>query len=533
MKLLPTRRFAFVGQGQTVINAVAFASGLGMLLLGYDQGVMAGLIGSEGTPFSNTFNNPDATTLGIMVAIYEIGCFFGAVFSFSRGDYYSRRTCMVIGIIVMAIGAAVQTAAFNMGQLIAGRIITGLGNGLNFSTIPTWASEISGHEERGRIAAFNGWLIIWGVVIAYWVDYGCANYVTDMQFRFPIALQILFGLLMALMVIFLPESPRWLIAQGRDAEAKAVLDWITPRPKDNPDDHEAAVHKLYGSIIHTREVEKRIEGDVTFSELFHGGKMQNWRRMALCAGIMAFQQLSGINLLTYYISYVLENSVGLDRNLSLLIGGFNGLEYLVAAMIPMWTIEKIGRRKLLLLSASGQTISMCILSGAIWYVTEKPDDPASYGMGILAVACFFLFNTFYAQGFLAIPFFYPAEITNLRTRSRGVSLSVMSNWIFTFLVVMITPVATANIGWRTYVIFAVLNAAFIPMIYLFLPETAGLSLEALDNIFDCGGITRGALNKTHRRRMLEMSNKIEQENPEFLESCKKSAEMIAVERLDN
>ena len=117
-------------------------------------------------------------------------------------------------------------------------------------------------------------------------------------------------------------------------------------------------------------------------------------------------------------------------------------------MIPMWTIEKIGRRKLLLLSASGQTISMCILSGAIWYVTEKPDDPASYGMGILAVACFFLFNTFYAQGFLAIPFFYPAEITNLRTRSRGVSLSVMSNWIFTFLVVMITPVATANIGWR-------------------------------------------------------------------------------------
>ncbi|KAJ4992481.1 sugar transporter [Stagonosporopsis vannaccii] len=523
MKLLPTRRFAFVGQGQAVINAVAVASGLGMLLLGYDQGVMAGLIGSAGTPFSNTFKNPDATSLGLMVAIYEIGCFFGAMFSFVRGDYYSRRTCIVLGVIVMAIGATVQTTAYTMGQLIAGRIVTGLGNGLNFSTIPTWASEISGHDERGRIAAFNGWLIIWGVVIAYWVDYGCAHYVTDMQFRFPIALQILFGLLMALMVVFLPESPRWLIAKGRDAEAKAVLDWITPRSENAEEPHEVTIQNLCSSIIHAREVEKSAEGDVTFAELFHGGKMQNWRRMALCVGIMAFQQLSGINLLTYYISYVLENSVGLSRNLSLLIGGFNGLEYLFAAMIPMWTIEKIGRRKLLLISASGQTVSMTILSAAIWYVTKYENGSGSYAMGIVAVACFFLFNTFYAQGFLAIPFFYPAEITNLRTRSRGVSLSVMSNWIFTFLVVMITPVATTNIGWRTYVIFAVLNASFIPMIYFFLPETTGLSLEALDNIFDCDGITRGVLNKQHRRRMIEISSQLDnssdmKESPVFEET---------------
>lgn len=155
-----------------------------------------------------------------------------------------------------------------------------------------------------------------------------------------------------------------------------------------------------------------------------------------------------INLLTYYISYVLENSVGLDRHTSLLMGGFNGLEYLVASAIPIWTIERFGRRKLLLFSASGQTVSMAILSGAIWYVTSNPEGAASRGMGILAVACFFLFNTCYAQGFLAIPFFYPAEITTLRTRSKGVSISVMSNWLFTFLVVMITPICTANIGWR-------------------------------------------------------------------------------------
>ncbi|KAF6789670.1 sugar transporter, partial [Colletotrichum musicola] len=409
MRFLRSRRYGFLGQGQSVMNTAAVAAGFGMLLLGYDQGVMAGLIGSEGTPFSNTFKNPDAATLGIMVgecfvpalrasqnlirilriAIYEIGCFVGAGFSFFWGENFSRRTCMIWGVLVMFVGAALQTAAMNMGQLIAGRVITGLGNGLNFSTIPTWASEVSGLEERGRVAAFNGWLIIWGVVIAYWTDYACASYTTDMQFRFPIALQILFGLIMLVMVLFLPESPRWLVSRGYDDEAKEVLDWITPRAKEKGTEQIEVVEQTYRSIIQARELEKEAEGKFSYAELFHGGAGQNWRRMALCAGIMACQQLSGyasifsntggqpllticldsINLLTYYISYVLQNSVGLDRHTSLLVGGINGIEYLVAAIIPIWTIERFGRRKLLLLSACGQTISMAILSAALWFIT--------------------------------------------------------------------------------------------------------------------------------------------------------------------
>ncbi|KAF5542768.1 sugar transporter [Fusarium phyllophilum] len=513
MRFLPTRRYGFLGQGRSVINTSAVAAGFGMLLLGYDQGVMAGLIGSEGTPFSNTFKDPDAATLGLMVAIYEIGCFVGAGFSFVWGENFSRRTCMIWGVLVMIVGSTLQTVSMNMSQLIAGRIVTGLGNGLNFSTIPTWVSEISGLEERGKVAAFNGWLIIWGVVIAYWTDYGCASYTSDLQFRFPIGKNLWRS----------PEKtpsrvPPWLVSQGYDTEAKAVLEWITPKNKTLTEAaHSGAVEAVYNSIVRTRELEQEAEGEFSYAELLHGGDMQNWRRMAFCAGVMACQQLSGINLLTYYISYVLENSVGLDRHTSLLIGGINGIEYLVASIIPVWTIELFGRRKLLLLSACGQTVSMAILSAALWLITERKDAPGSYAMGIVAVACFFLFNTFYAQGFLAIPFFYPAEITNLRTRSRGVSFSVMSNWIFTFLVVMITPVATTNIGWRqehscidpryeanidrTYIIFTVLNFTFIPIIYLFFPETSGISPESLDYLFDYPGMTRGVLSKEHRKRM--------------------------------
>lgn len=95
-------------------------------LLGYDQGVMAGLIGSPDTPFSRTFKNPDATTLGIMVAIYEIGCFFGAMFILFYGERFGRRVCMIGGGSVMLVGAVLQCTSYSMAQLIVGRIITGL-----------------------------------------------------------------------------------------------------------------------------------------------------------------------------------------------------------------------------------------------------------------------------------------------------------------------------------------------------------------------------------------------------------------------
>lgn len=152
-----------------------------------------------------------------MPAIYEIGCFFGALFILLFGERFGRRYCILGGGAVMLVGAALQTASYGVPQLIVGRIVTGLvsmlrlclsksltysrqGNGANFSTLPVWASELCGHHQRGRVAAFAGWLIIWGVVIAYWVDYGCANYTNGMQFRFPIAFQVVFAIIMMIMV---------------------------------------------------------------------------------------------------------------------------------------------------------------------------------------------------------------------------------------------------------------------------------------------------------------------------------------------
>ena len=121
--------------------------------------------------------------------------------------------------------------------------------------------------------------------------------------------------------------------------------------------------------------------------------------------------------------------------------------------------------------------------------------------GIFAIIAIFLFEVFYATGgWMATPFLYPSEISTLRLRSKGSAISVLSKWIFNFLVVMITPVAIANIGWRTYIIWAILNFAFIFLVYFFYPETKGLTLEESDRIFEGGNrITRGAVGFRRRR----------------------------------
>ncbi|KAH7108816.1 sugar transporter STL1 [Dactylonectria macrodidyma] len=149
------------------------------------------------------------------------------------------------------------------------------------------------------------------------------------------------------------------------------------------------------------------------------------------------QQLSGINLITYYAPVIFQQSVGISHDLSLLLAGFNGIAY---------------------------------------FLSSKP-------AGIAAIVMLFLFNFFFAVGMLAIPWLLPAEYSPLAIRTRSAALATASNWIFTFLVVEITPVSISNIGWRTYVYFCVFNLCFVPLIYFFYPETRNLSLENIDKLF--------------------------------------------------
>lgn len=152
----------------------------------------------------------------------------------------------------------------------------------------------------------------------------------------------------------------------------------------------------------------------------------------------------------------------------------------MVSWIAVFAVEKYGRRTLMMFGSVGMTLCMAILAGTNYLSGTKQGGSAP---GIVSVICLFGFNTFFAIGWLGMTWLYPAEIVPLNIRARANGLSTSANWIFNFLVVMITPVCFSSIGYATYIIFAVINVLIIPVVYFFYPETAYRSLEEIDDIF--------------------------------------------------
>lgn len=299
----------------------------------------------------------------------------------------------------MIVGAILQCTSYQLGQFIVGRLVTGMGNGLNTSTVPTWQSECSRAHRRGMLVMIEGALITGGIMIAYWIDFGL--YFTDpneVSWRFPLAFQIFFCLPIigecqnphlttvsradskTALVMSLPESPRWLILKGKEDEAMHVLGALAGADPDSQ-----FVKSEFTAIKDT--VLEASKG--SFKDLFTMDEDRHFHRVVLAYVNQMFQQISGINLITYYIPNVLQNEVHLSPFLAKLIAACNGTEYFLASWIAVFTIEKVGRRKLMLFGAAGMSICMIVLA-----VTDSIGSSSS---GIAECVFLFAFNTCFAS----------------------------------------------------------------------------------------------------------------------------------------
>ncbi|KKZ60965.1 hypothetical protein EMCG_04388 [[Emmonsia] crescens] len=472
-------------RGRALNLAISSLGSLDFFLFGYDQGITGGLL--DLPSFNKYFpsidpldplieSDPEAqsrrsSNQGIAVASYNLGCFLGAVLTIFIGNPLGRRRTIFVGCITMSIGALLQCTAYDLPHLIIGRIVTGIGNGINTSTVPTWQSETAQAHDRGKLIMIQGSLITGGITFSYWINYGFA-WIGDQEvaWRFPLAFQITFAVIIFCSILNLPESPRWLVMQNRNEEALDILEALNEKPRDDPT-IKAELEAIEATV---QEMSKG-----TYRSLFRMSEYREFHRVALAYVVQMYQQISGINLITYYAPQ-LYSQIGLvGSHLPKLLAACNGTEYFMASFIPIYIIEKVGRRPLMLFGAAGMSISMAVLAGANYRLTHLDDSRA----GIAQAVFLFVFNTFFAIGWLGMTWLYPAEIVPLRIRAPANALSTSANWIFNFMVVMITPVAFNNIGYQTYIIFAVINAFIFPTVYFFFPETRYRSLEEMDSIF--------------------------------------------------
>jgi len=208
-------------------------------------------------------------------------------------------------------------------------------------------------------------------------------------------------------------------------------------------------------------------------------------RLILGVGVQAMQQLTGINIICYYLPYVLTQSVGLEGSTARLLAAVNAMTYLGSTFIGLHFIEKWGRRRLMMFGALGQCC--CWLTITVLLGQASAADAYSsrqVQLGTAAVFFFFAFNCFFGAGWQGVSWLYPTEINSTRYRIAGMSYGVATNWLINFGVVFVTPLGIAKLGSQFYVIWTILNALMVAIIWMFYPETAGRSLEDIDRIFE-------------------------------------------------
>ncbi|EEH39633.2 hexose carrier protein [Paracoccidioides lutzii Pb01] len=463
------------GSGERITMWISVAASTVLMFYGYDQGVFGNVI--IGQDFLITMGHPSANMQGTMTSVYNLGCFAGAMSTVWTGDIFGRPRQILIGSTIIAIGASIQAASYGVTQMMVGRVVAGLGTGMNTSTAGIWQAETSKMKSRGKLVIIQMANCIAGFSISNWLTLGFSFAPGSVAWRFPLAFQILFTLCIYALCPFLPDSPRLLIRKGKDKEALeviAVLEGNNSTPKS------PSVKTQFNVIKDILDRENM--NSYTWIQLLSGkGPAGVLRRMVLGAWMQAMNQISGINVTSYYMSYIFINALNISELLSRILAAAGSIDYLFFSCLAYFVIERYGRRKVMMSSALACSTCWVVITIAMSISDKGMGD--EYKLGIVAVSSFFAFFASFGMGVLGVPWLYPTEINALGMRTKGASLAMATNWIMNYMVVQVTPPGIVNLGWKFWIIWAVICFSFIPITYFFYLETANRTLEDIDRFF--------------------------------------------------
>ncbi|KAG4035133.1 hypothetical protein MFRU_002g04780 [Monilinia fructicola] len=470
-----TRRY-LGGSGEALTVWISIAASTVLVFYGYDQGVFGNVL--VGDDFLRVMGYPTTSVQGTLTSVYNLGCFFGALSTIWTGDVLGRPKVILLGSTVIALGALIQTTSYGVSQMMVGRVVAGLGTGMNTATAGVWQAETSKMRSRGKLVIIQMANCITGFSISNWLTLGFSFAKGSVAWRFPLAFQIFFTAVIWALCPFLPDSPRLLIRKGQHQEAYEVLAALEGHGAtvDSP-----SVKQQFNIIQDVLDREHM--NTYTWLQLLSGkGPSGVLRRMILGAWMQAMNQISGINVTSYYMTYVFIHALGISELRARILAAAGSVDYLLFAILAYFVIERYGRRRVMMVSSFACSTCWIVITIVLALTVSNP--AYSYQYGAVAVSFFFVFFASFGMGILGVPWLYPTEINALEMRTKGASLAMATNWIMNYMVAEVTPSGIANLGWKFWIIWAVICASFIPFTYFFYPETANRSLEDIDRFFE-------------------------------------------------
>lgn len=466
--------------GNTNLLAITFAVALGGLLFGYDTAVISGT-----TEALTHFFKGTPAEMGFAFSSALLGCIIGAILAGFISNSMGRRGSLFLAaalFFISAVGSAIPDAFVPSSMLtgnaeqdlniyywsfIVFRVVGGIGVGVASMVSPMYIAEVAPAERRGALVACNQFAIIFGMLVVYFVNYGIAQlgdlawlYQTGWRWMFAsetIPAMLFFGLLLTV-----PETPRWLALKGRDEQAKSLLSSL------------GGEHSMEFQWEEIQESLKQKTGKLLSHKVFH----------VLVIGIMlsVFQQITGINVFLYYAPEILKGFGDGNLDIALLQTIMVGAVNLIFTVIAIKTVDKFGRRPLMMIGSAAMAVCM-IAIGTAAYLDAVGGYLLVFVLGYIAA---------FALSLGPIVWVLLSEIFPNNVRSKALSVAVFFQWFSNFLVSQTFPMMNAkdsflfqtfNGGFPFwfYGAMAVLTVIFV---YKWIPETKGLTLEELEELWD-------------------------------------------------
>jgi len=436
------------------VHKITIVAAVGGLLFGYDTAVVAGAIGFIQKKFDLS-----AAMMGWIASCALIGCVVGAMFSGYLSDKLGRKKVLILSALLFAVSSLGTAIPQDLTLFVVFRIIGGLGIGIASMISPMYITECAPAEIRGRLVSINQLGIVTGILLIYFVNASIAGlydetWNVNTGWRWMFGSGIFPSLVFFLLLLFVPESPRWLAQAGRTGEAEEILTKINGASKAKAE---------------LQEIKLAINTETgSFSELFKPGL-----RTALIIGIILsiFSQVTGINAIMYYAPEIFK-STGDGSGSALLQTILVGIVNLLFTIVAIKYADKAGRKGLLLAGSAGMTICLAIIGAAFYLGAVK---------GYLVLVAILAYIACFALSLGPLTFVVIAEIFPNRVRGRAMSICLFFLWTAVYFVSQFFPILLQTIGSAyTFWIFMAMSVIAFLFVWKVVPETKGKTLEEIE-----------------------------------------------------